>query len=125
MQKQSRWTDRFSYEILRLKELGMLADLDKKWLSSGCSETARNLQAPDALSLEYFGGLVLFVSIAFIAMFLMLPLEFAYQRYHMIPINALVSRILRWRETRKEKESVRSRPTLKSVSSQNNLAEFA
>lgn len=124
MQKGSIWNDRFSYEILALKESRVLDEVDARWLARTCFEQASNLVAPDGLSLEYFGGLVLTVAIAFVALFFMLPLEFAYRRYHRIPINAAVNKVMGWHESRRQKESIKSRPTLKSISSETDFTKL-
>eukprot|EP00112_Aurelia_sp_Birch-Aquarium-sp1_P012003 Seg2519.5 transcript_id=Seg2519.5/GoldUCD/mRNA.D3Y31 product="Glutamate receptor ionotropic NMDA 1" protein_id=Seg2519.5/GoldUCD/D3Y31 len=122
--KGSTWTDRFSYEILKLKESGALAELDKKWLATTCLEQS-NLLMPESLSLEYFGGLVLVVAISFGAMFLMLPLEYAYRKYPRRPITAMINTYSIWRQARQRKESMKARPTLKSVSSESNFANLS
>ena len=122
--KGSSWTDRFSYEILRLKEAGALTELDKKWLAATCLEQS-SLLMPESLSLEYFGGLVLVVAISFGAMFLMLPLEYAYRKYPRRPINAMIDTYSVWRQARRRKESVKARPKLKSVSSESNFANLS
>eukprot|EP00794_Sanderia_malayensis_P015932 gene15932-17533_t len=125
MQKQSLWRDRFSYEIVRLKEQGVLDDLDKKWLSSGCSDQSGNSFTPQAFSLKYFGGLVLVVSIAFCALLFMLPLEHAFHRYHKVPVRALSRIVSIWRESRQRKMTVQPRPSINSVTTEGNVIQLS
>ena len=124
LKKGAAWTERLSNEILTLKETGQLKDLDTKWLATTCLEKASTKFSPASLSLEYFGGLVLFVAITFVSMFLLLPLEYAYRRYPRKSIDALARKVSSWNNARKETLQDTATPSLRSVSSELNFISF-
>ncbi len=67
--------------ILKYEISGKLLEIDKKWLSSGCS-SGTGSHGVHQYSSQYFSGLFVILSSAFVIAFLVLVCEHLYHRYH-------------------------------------------
>ena len=119
--KGSPWKNLVSNYILKYREEGKIAELDKKWLAKLCTEESN--VSHNELSLVYFGGLMIALAIFVGVSSIILIFEHLYVRSRLKPLISLFRKFTAWNQVRKAKKLCQLPPQKKPAS--NKISEFS
>ncbi len=107
LQKKSPWLHMIATSILKFQDSGKLLEIDKKWLSGGCSSNGNLSIHHESYSSQHFSGLFVILLTASVIAFVILVLEHLYHRYHERVLNPLETHVKKWKSRRKKSSTMR------------------
>ena len=103
--KDWSWNHLISQKMLEYKENGVLSDINRKWTNSACTAVGSSESALESFAVEYFGGLIIILIGFIVFSFLLLLVEYAWNRYRRRITDPVKNSIKIWAEGREERKT--------------------